>query len=184
MGKDLQGFTFYRSFYRQGKRLKKNERHQFYDNVMDYMFEGVEPQGNNYVLGAFEAIEPILNKSLKNSANGASKDKSETESNTKRNKNETKAKSETKEIETATNTPQVTDTYKDTLTDTLLHSSSTKSGKTVLDIMTEDDYKKIEKHCTNVIAVTDRISDRKSIEEIEHPYNYFMSVAMEMGEWV
>lgn len=101
------GFTFYRSFYRQAKRLKPKERHQFYDNIMGYMFEDLEPTGNDYVMGAFEGIQYQLDKSLKNGANGA------TETKSKRNRNEIETQSK-RPPDTDTDTVPVPDTDTDT----------------------------------------------------------------------
>ena len=53
----------------------------------------------------------------------------------------------------------------------------------ILDRLTDEEYKLVEKHCTSMIAVSDRISEKKNLDEIEHYYQYFVSVAQGMGEW-
>lgn len=66
----------------------------------------------------------------------------------------------------------------------VLNSQSVpRARETILELLTDDDYKKVESLCTNVRLVVDHITERAKLEEIKHPYNYFMTVAKELGAW-
>lgn len=68
---DRRKMNFYEDFYRSGKALPDAERGEFYAAILDYFFEGVEPDGGGYIGAMFELVRDRLDISKKNSASGS-----------------------------------------------------------------------------------------------------------------
>lgn len=56
-------FSFFPSYYAFARNLPDAERLAFYDAILDYFFEGVEPSGDSPVYSAFLLIQPNINNS-------------------------------------------------------------------------------------------------------------------------
>lgn len=57
-------FNFYPSFYECGRRMTTKVRHAFYDAILDYFFEGVEPSENSPAYTAFLLVKPNIDNSI------------------------------------------------------------------------------------------------------------------------
>ena len=57
-------FNFYPSFYECGRRMTTKVRHAFYDAILDYFFEGVEPSENSPACTAFLLVKPNIDNSI------------------------------------------------------------------------------------------------------------------------
>lgn len=53
----------------------------------------------------------------------------------------------------------------------------------IIDRLTDKEYKLVQEHCIDILAVSDKISEKKSLEDIEYYYPYFVSTAKDMGLW-
>ena len=88
-------FTFFESYYRAAKSLTVKERREFFDAILLYAFEGVEPNLDGSAAGMFEIARPNIEKSIqraKSGAKGGKQNASKSEANEKQNESKTKAK--------------------------------------------------------------------------------------------
>lgn len=92
-------FTFFESYYRAAKSLTVKERREFFDAILLYAFEGIEPTLDGAASGMFEIARPNIEKSIlraKNGAKGGKQNASKTEANEKQNASKTQANDEAK----------------------------------------------------------------------------------------
>ena len=54
----------------------------------------------------------------------------------------------------------------------------------ILDMLTEEEYRRIENNCIDVVSVTNKIDEKKNLSEIKHPFQYFKAAAIELGCWI
>lgn len=74
--------TFFESYYKAGKSLSVKERREFFDAVLLYAFEGVEPTLEGAAYGMFLIAKPIIDTSsarAKSGAKGGKQNASKTE---------------------------------------------------------------------------------------------------------
>ena len=87
-------FTFFESYYRAAKSLTVKERREFFDAILLYAFEGIEPTLDGAASGMFEIARPNIEKSILRAKNGAKGGKQ----TAKQNSSKTQANDEAKEI--------------------------------------------------------------------------------------
>lgn len=171
---NIDGFTFYRSYYNTIKDLARKRQDQFLRNVVFYIYAAQEPKGDAVDIALFNSARYQLDKSLTRSGSKEGKTKNK----------ETSSENQIKNKETSSKnavTGQDTVTVKDTVTDTA-------SVKSILDLISDDDMQLIEKHVgpEDVIRVAEEIDSKKSSQDLKaiaHPRNYYKKVAEELGAW-
>ena len=93
-------FTFFESYYRAAKSLTVKERREFFDAILLYAFEGIEPSLDGAAAGMFEIARPNIEKSImraKSGAKGGKQNASKSEANEKQNESKTQANDKAKE---------------------------------------------------------------------------------------
>ena len=92
--------TFFESYYKAGKSLSVKERREFFDAVLLYAFEGVEPTLEGAAYGMFLIAKPIIDTSsarAKSGAKGGKQNRSKLEANSEANLKQNASKTEAKE---------------------------------------------------------------------------------------
>ena len=176
------GFTYWYSYYSTWKKLSSKRQGIFTKNINLYAFEDKEPTGDNIDLALFDGIRPYLDKSRKNSANGASKDGNETGTNPK-----------PIEIDTITiveqNTPHLSSSYTTFSIDTPIEKSSLSINSVMdLDELTDDSIKYLESHIlpedfTEVIEKVDKRWRKEGFTKLKNPVAYIEATAKQMDVW-
>lgn len=88
-------FTFFESYYRAAKSLTVKERREFFDAILLYAFEGIEPTLDGAAAGMFEIARPNIEKSIlraRSGAKGGKQNASKSEANEKQNASKSEAK--------------------------------------------------------------------------------------------
>lgn len=68
-GKRVNSFAFYSNFMDGGRLLSDKERLKFYDSIIEYAFEGVEPELHGNVKLLFVGVKPAIDSSIRKSKN-------------------------------------------------------------------------------------------------------------------
>lgn len=77
------GFVFFRSYYEGAKELNDEQRLAFYDAIIDYALNDIEPNVSGVPKSCFSFVKPILDKSRAKSAAGKKGGSSKRQANTK-----------------------------------------------------------------------------------------------------
>ena len=66
-----KGFVFFQSYYLALRGLNDKERLQMYDAMVNFAFDGEEPELPDNLQAFFELIRPTLEKSIQDRENGS-----------------------------------------------------------------------------------------------------------------
>jgi hypothetical protein len=95
-----ESFVFYKSFFEAAQSLKNSERLRFYDALIKYALEGVEPEGSGSYIALYTIAKPLIdanNQRYENGKKGGRPKKpnhNQTETKPKPNHNQTETKPE------------------------------------------------------------------------------------------